>query len=359
MDELVELAKTNIVAADSYKGKWVSADGYVSDISQGAISVAGLIGIDSALSGFECEYGSDMESQVTELRVGDSITVTGKLTGWFIFLSYKATIELCTFTVNRSNNSTIGQSNTSVTSSGAESDSDTNIPPDLLYEGCDGLMELISTIPTDGLAKMQLMRLALSGDLEICNSAIKGLTAQMDGPSSADSNVAQSATPAVGGNPDEVEVEIGTGSAAEKHNISAEATVTAEAEQGIFAEGVGSGGEVLQGAAFDVEIPDGPAETGVIVVDIPQIGAEGMVFDPAIVKIKVGATVRWTNNRRSASSSTSDPGQGDSWDSGSFSKGTFDKEAASFEHTFNIPGCFTYKSLFSGDTATGAVCVVE
>ena len=164
---------------------------------------------------------------------------------------------------------------------------------------------------------------------------------------------------AAGGNPDEVEVEIGTGSAAERHNISAEATVTAEAEQGIFAEGVGSGGEVLQGAAFDVEIPDGPAETGVIVVDIPQIGAEGMVFDPAIVKIKVGATVRWTNNRRSASSSTSDPGQGDSWDSGSFWKGTFDKEAASFEHTFNIPGCFTYKSQPSGDTATGAVCVVE
>ena len=164
---------------------------------------------------------------------------------------------------------------------------------------------------------------------------------------------------AAGGNPDEVEVEIGTGSAAERHNISAEATVTAEAEQGIFAEGVGSGGEVLQGAAFDVEIPDGPAETGVIVVDIPQIGAEGMVFDPAIVKIKVGATVRWTNNRRSASSSTSDPGQADSWDSGSFSKGTFDKEAASFEYTFNILGCFTYVSNFSGDTATGAVCVVE
>ena len=173
----------------------------MSDVSHGAISVAGLnalsspLGIDSALSGFECEYGSDMESQVTELRVGDSITVTGKLTGWSTLFFYEATIELCEFTVNRSNSSTIGQSNTSVTSSSAEYDSDTNIPPDLLYEGCDGLMELISTIPTDGLAKMQLMGLALSGDLEICNSVIKGLTAQMDGPSSADSNVAQSATP--------------------------------------------------------------------------------------------------------------------------------------------------------------------
>jgi plastocyanin len=162
-----------------------------------------------------------------------------------------------------------------------------------------------------------------------------------------------------GGNPDEVEVEIGTGSVAEAHNIAAAETATAEAAEGIFAEGVGSDAEVKQGQAFEVDVPDGPAETGVIVVDIPLRGSEGMVFDPAIVKIKVGATVKWTNDRRSASSSTSDPGQDDSWDSGSFSKGTFEKEAASFEHTFNIPGCFTYKSLFSGDTATGAICVVE
>lgn len=162
-----------------------------------------------------------------------------------------------------------------------------------------------------------------------------------------------------GGNPDEVEVEIGTGSLAEAFNLATAATTTAEAGEGIFAEGVGSGGEVKQGAAFDVDVPDGPAESGVIVVDIPLRGAEGMVFEPAIVKIKLGSTVKWTNARRSASSSTSDPGQDDSWDSGSFSKGTFDKEPASFEHTFNIAGCFTYKSLFSGDTATGAVCVVE
>lgn len=162
-----------------------------------------------------------------------------------------------------------------------------------------------------------------------------------------------------GGNPDEVEVEIGTGSLAERQNILTAETATAEAEQGIFAEGVGSGGEVQQGAAFDVEVPDGPAESGVIVVDIPLRGAEGVVFDPDIVKITVGSIVKWTNSRRSASSTVADPGQDDSWASDSFSKGTFDKEPASFEYTFNIPGCFTYKSLFSGDTATGAICVVD
>jgi hypothetical protein len=201
IDELVKLAETNSVAADSYKGKWVSADGYVSDVSKSAISVAGLnairspFGIETALSGFECKYGSDMESQVAELRVGDRITVTGKLTRWSTFLFYEATIELCEFTVNRPNSSTNGRSNTSVPSSSAESHSDTNIPPDLLYEGCDGLMDLISTIPTDGTAKMQLMALAVSGNLEICNSAIKSLTGQMDRPPSADSNVDHSDRP--------------------------------------------------------------------------------------------------------------------------------------------------------------------
>ena len=164
---------------------------------------------------------------------------------------------------------------------------------------------------------------------------------------------------AAGGNLDDVEVEIGTGSAAEAFNLAAAATTTAEAGEGIFAEGVGSGGEEKQGQAFDVDVPDGPAESGVIVIDIVLRGAEGVVFDPDIVKITVGSTVKWTNFRRSASSTVADPGQDDYWASDSFSKGTFDKEPGSFEYTFNIPGCFTYKSLFSGDTGTGAICVVE
>jgi plastocyanin len=105
-------------------------------------------------------------------------------------------------------------------------------------------------------------------------------------------------------------------------------------------------------------IPEGPALTGVIEVDIPARGAEGVLFDPAVIKIAVGSTVRWSHDRRSASSSTSDPGQAEEWDSGDLQKGPFDKENPSFDHMFTVEGCFTYTSVFSGDTAVGAVCVV-
>ena len=165
---------------------------------------------------------------------------------------------------------------------------------------------------------------------------------------------------AAGGNPDDFGLtRIGTGSVAELQQIEFSATATAEAEQGIFQQSVGSGGEVKQGAAFDVEVPDGPAESGVIVVGIIERGGEGVGFDPDIVKIIVGSTVKWENSRRSASSTASDPGQDETWDSGAFSQSTFAKEPGSFTHTFNILGCFTYVSLFSGDTGSGAICVVE
>ena len=161
-----------------------------------------------------------------------------------------------------------------------------------------------------------------------------------------------------GGDPDAtVQVQISGDSAAARANEERAATATAQAEAGVVAVGVGSS-ELAQGAAFDVEVPEGPALTGVIEVDIPARGAEGVVFDPAIIKIVVGSTVRWGHDRRSASSSTSDPGQDEEWDSGDLHKGPFDKENPSFDHTFTVEGCFTYTSRFSGDTATGAVCVV-
>lgn len=164
-----------------------------------------------------------------------------------------------------------------------------------------------------------------------------------------------------GGNPDEVEVEVGSGSAAELAQIAAAETATAQAAEGIITEGVGgsAGDELAQGAAFEVEVPEGAAESGVIVVDIQSKGAEGTIFVPDIVKITVGSTVKWTNARKAASSSTAHEGQDESWNSDALSKGTFDKEPDSFEHTFTIPGCYTYESQFSGDIAQGAVCVVE
>lgn len=167
---------------------------------------------------------------------------------------------------------------------------------------------------------------------------------------------------AAGGNPDDQPLGlVGEGSAAGAQEIVFAGTATAEAEQGIFQQSVGSAQDqdVTQGAAFEVPVPDGPAASGVIVVDIVLIGAEGIGFVPDVVKIIVGSTVKWENSRRSASSTASDPGQDESWDSDAFSKSTFATEPASFEHTFNNVGCFTYVSKFSGDTGTGAICVVE
>lgn len=160
-----------------------------------------------------------------------------------------------------------------------------------------------------------------------------------------------------GGDPDaQMQVAVDSDSAAAIANNERNATATALAESGVVAEGVGSS-EIAQGAAFDVEVPEGPALTGVIEVDIPARGAEGVLFDPAIIKIAVGSTVRWGHDRRSASSSTSDPGQAEEWDSGAMNKGPFDKENPSFDHTFTVEGCFTYTSTFD-NTASGAVCVV-
>jgi plastocyanin len=163
-----------------------------------------------------------------------------------------------------------------------------------------------------------------------------------------------------GGDPDaQVQVAIDSDSAAAKAIVEQNAKATAQAEEGIVSEGVGSAiGGQSEGAVFEVEVPDTPAESGTIVVDIQVFGAEGTKFVPDIVKITVGSTVKWTNERKSASSSQAHPGQADEWDSEAIFKGTFDKEPASFEHTFNIEGCFTYQSRFSGDTNTGAVCVV-
>ena len=164
---------------------------------------------------------------------------------------------------------------------------------------------------------------------------------------------------AAGGDPDKVEVEVGTGSAAEKANQEQAATATAQAEAGIVKQSVGGAAtdKQAEGAAFEVTVPDGPAESGVIDVQILSLGADGVIFDPDVIKITAGSTVRWLNDRRSASSSTAHPGQDEQWDSGAISKGPFDKEPKAFEHTFTIPGCYTYESQFSGDTATGAVCV--
>ena len=54
-------------------------------------------------------------------------------------------------------------------------------PPERRYVGCDGLMELIPTIGTDGVAQAQLMMLAVSGNADICNQAIESIVGRSGG----------------------------------------------------------------------------------------------------------------------------------------------------------------------------------
>ena len=73
---------------------------------------------------------------------------------------------------------------------------------------------------------------------------------------------------------------------------------------------------------IDIEMPEGPVLEGVVEISIGQ----GGVMEPQTVKVKSGTTVNWLNPKGAASSSTSDEGQEDMWDSGAFNKGPFDKQ---------------------------------
>lgn len=110
----------------------------------------------------------------------------------------------------------------------------------------------------------------------------------------------------------------------------------------------------------DIDMPDGPILEGDVEITIGQ----GGVMDPQTVKINLGATVTWLNPKGAASSSSSDEGQADMWDSGAFNKGPFDKSPDQFSYSreFTVPGCFKYRSLYSGDADTGnfgLICVIE
>ncbi len=161
--------------------------------------------------------------------------------------------------------------------------------------------------------------------------------------------IAASATIAAGGSIDtEGRITVGEGSLAARAQTAVAATSTALS----FASPTPTPTEVV------IEVPtDGPVLTD---ADNPtvQIGDQG-AFTPEIITVKVGTTVLWENPRRSASSSASMDGEAEQWNSGAMSKGTFSTEPARFSHTFTIPGCHRYASLFSGDSGEGAVCVVE
>ncbi len=60
-------------------------------------------------------------------------------------------------------------------------------------------------------------------------------------------------------------------------------------------------------------------------------------FSPASITVPVGSTVTWTNTDATAHTSTSDA---TGWDSGSLAQN------ASFSHTFNTKGTFSYHCSF-------------
>ncbi|MBC78452.1 MAG: hypothetical protein CL745_02445 [Chloroflexi bacterium] len=150
---------------------------------------------------------------------------------------------------------------------------------------------------------------------------------------------------------------VGKDAAASAEKVSISLTATAEA--GGEAACIGSTCEKEE-EKIEIDMPEGPVLEGVVEVSIGQ----GGVMDPQTVKVKSGTTVNWLNPKGAASSSTSDDGQEDMWDSGAFNKGPFDKnpEDWTYSREFSVGGCFQYRSLYSGDADTGnfgVVCVVE
>ena len=168
---------------------------------------------------------------------------------------------------------------------------------------------------------------------------------------------------AAGGDPD-AGIQVGANTIAAQIQATAQARATADAETGSQtggkAVGTDAGSEQAQvtgseDEGTEIEVPEGPALEGEAVV----IMADPAFFDPEIIKVKVGTTVTWENPRSSATSATSFDGEAEQWDTTARWKSAFDPEVGSGSHTFQIVGCHRYRSEFSGDTATGAVCVVE
>ena len=168
---------------------------------------------------------------------------------------------------------------------------------------------------------------------------------------------------AEGGDPD-AGIQVGANTIAAQIQATAQARATADAETGSQtggrAVGTDAGSEQAQVTGSEdeeteIEIPEGPALEGEATV----IMADPAFFEPEIIKVKVGTTVTWENPRSSASSATSFDGEAEQWDTTDLWKSSFNPEVGSASHTFQIVGCHRYRSEFSGDTATGAVCVVE
>jgi plastocyanin len=83
--------------------------------------------------------------------------------------------------------------------------------------------------------------------------------------------------------------------------------------------------ETLPPAASNTPVPVGAGTV--------DIKIAGFAFDPASVTVKVGTTVRWTNQDSATHSVTSDTGV---WDSGSIAQGE------TYTRVFDTVGTFAY-----------------
>ena len=166
---------------------------------------------------------------------------------------------------------------------------------------------------------------------------------------------------AEGGDPD-AGITVGKNTIAAQVQATAQAKATADAEtggtEGGQAVGTDAGSEQAQvegEEAAEIEVPEGPALEGEATV----VMTDPAFFEPEVIKVKVGTTVTWTNPRGSPSSATSFEGEAEQFDTTDLWKSSFNPEVGSASHTFQVVGCHRYRSEFSGDTAIGAVCVVE
>ena len=176
-----------------------------------------------------------------------------------------------------------------------------------------------------------------------------------------DTTATAEAVVAAGGDPD-AGIQVGAGSIAAQAQATAAAKATAQVEGGTESGGsavgseAGSESEQEEGTEVaEIEVPDGPAQEGEVTVNM----TDSAFFEPEVIKVKVGTTVKWENPRGSPSSATSFEGEAEEWDTADLWKSSFNPEVCCGTHTFTIVGCHRYRSEFSGDTATGAVCVVE
>ena len=165
-----------------------------------------------------------------------------------------------------------------------------------------------------------------------------------------------------GKDPSEAAVAVGVGSIAESVNSTFVAGLTATVEAG-GDEGEDGAEEEVKSGQFsaevdvsDFDVPEGPAQTGEVIV---EVGNEGNM-NPDAIKITPGTTVTWVNMERTNHSSKSDPpGQAEEWDSGSLARTILQKEPTRYSHTFGIPGAYTYGSRVAGDSSVAVVFVVE